>query len=163
ADFLGWHVGPGGVAIDQGAVHGSLLRLMLHRWYGGNNPKASLHPTANPAKIILNIPSLWRFTMSGPYQPIDRRDLFALSTAAGVTLLAQSRMAAAEEPKRKRYAMKKSINQWAFPYPDKMNLEQCLRLAKAAGFDGIELNYDLENDLSPKSGPKEYSEIRKLA
>ena len=42
----------------------------------------------------------------------------------------------------KRYAMKKSINQWAFPYPEKMSLEQCLKLAKAAGFDAIELNYD---------------------
>lgn len=62
-----------------------------------------------------------------------------------------------------RYQMKKSINQWAFPYPDKMSLEQCLRLAKSAGFDGIELNYDLDNDLSPKSGTKEYTAIRKLA
>jgi hexulose-6-phosphate isomerase len=44
-----------------------------------------------------------------------------------------------------------------------MNLEQCLQLAKDAGFDGIELNYDLDNDLSPKSGTKEYNAIRKLA
>jgi hexulose-6-phosphate isomerase len=58
--------------------------------------------------------------------------------------------------------MKKSINQWAFPYPDRMNLEECLRLAKDAGFDGIELNYDLDNDFSPKSGTKEYTAIRKL-
>jgi len=63
----------------------------------------------------------------------------------------------------KRYAMKKSINQWAFPYPEKMSLEQCLKLAKAAGFDGIELNYDLDNDLSPKSGTKEYTAIRQMA
>jgi L-ribulose-5-phosphate 3-epimerase len=62
----------------------------------------------------------------------------------------------------KRYDFKKSINLWAFPYPQKMSLEQCLRLAKAAGFDGIELNYDLDNDLSPKSGTKEYTAIRKL-
>ena len=55
----------------------------------------------------------------------------------------------------KRYAMKKSINQWAFPYPQRMNLKECLQLAKDAGFDGIELNYDLENDLSPKSGTKD--------
>ncbi|MBI4325641.1 MAG: sugar phosphate isomerase/epimerase [Chloroflexi bacterium] len=59
--------------------------------------------------------------------------------------------------------MKKSINLWAFPYPDKMNLEECLKLAKRAGFDGIELNYDLDNDLSPKSGTKEYQAIRKMA
>ncbi|MCE9605439.1 MAG: sugar phosphate isomerase/epimerase [Planctomycetia bacterium] len=62
----------------------------------------------------------------------------------------------------KRYAMKKSINLWAFPYPQKMTLEQCLRLAKEAGFDGIELNYDLDNDLSPKSNTARYTEIRKL-
>lgn len=63
----------------------------------------------------------------------------------------------------RRYAMKKSINQWAFPYPQRMNLEQCLQLAKDAGFDGIELNYDLENDLSPKSDTKDYHNIRRLA
>lgn len=64
----------------------------------------------------------------------------------------------------KRYEkMKKSINQWAFPYPQRMNLRECLQLAKDAGFDGIELNYDLDNDLSPKSGTKEYTEIRKMA
>jgi hexulose-6-phosphate isomerase len=44
-----------------------------------------------------------------------------------------------------------------------MSLEQCLRLAKDAGFDGIELNYDLESDLSPKNGPKEFAEIRRTA
>lgn len=58
--------------------------------------------------------------------------------------------------------LKKSINQWAFPYPQKMSLEQCLRLANAAGFDAIELNYDLDNDLSPKSGSADYAKIRKL-
>ena len=63
----------------------------------------------------------------------------------------------------KKFAMKKSINLWAFPYPDKMNLRECLQLAKDAGFDGIELNYDLESDLSPKSGPKDFQEIRKMA
>jgi hexulose-6-phosphate isomerase len=30
----------------------------------------------------------------------------------------------------KRYTMKKSINQWAFPYPQQMNLKECLQLAK---------------------------------
>lgn len=59
--------------------------------------------------------------------------------------------------------MKKSINLWAFPYPDKMSLTQCLQLAKDAGFDGIELNYDLVSDLSPNSGPKEFHAIRREA
>ena len=44
-----------------------------------------------------------------------------------------------------------------------MSLKQCLQLAKDAGFDGIELNYDLESDLSPKSGTKEFTAIRKMA
>ncbi len=59
--------------------------------------------------------------------------------------------------------MRKSINLWAFPYPDQMSLQQCLQLAKDAGFDGIELNYDLENDLSPKSGSAQYHAIRDMA
>ncbi len=63
----------------------------------------------------------------------------------------------------KQYAFKKSINLWAFPYPQQMSLEKCLRLAKDAGFDGIELNYDLDSDLSPKSGTREFEQIRKTA
>ena len=100
--------------------------------------------------------------MSGPYP--DRRELLAssaamLGAAGGLTATAQK----PDDKPRKRYAFKKSINLWAFPYPERMNLEQCLRLAKDAGFDGIELNYDLDNDLSPKSGTKEYQAIRRLA
>jgi hexulose-6-phosphate isomerase len=63
----------------------------------------------------------------------------------------------------KSYRMKKSINLWAFPYPQRMNLHECLQLAKDAGFDGIELNYDLDNDLSPKSGSAQYRAIRRMA
>lgn len=59
--------------------------------------------------------------------------------------------------------MKKSINLWAFPYPEKMTLRQCLQLAKNAGFGGIELNYDLESDLSPKSSTGQFHEIRRTA
>jgi hexulose-6-phosphate isomerase len=89
--------------------------------------------------------------------------------AAGVATLASTGGAAPQtkpDPRRaspKRYDMKKSINLWAFPYPDRMTLKECLQLAKDAGFDGIELNYDLENDLSPKSGSKDYHAIRKTA
>ncbi len=61
------------------------------------------------------------------------------------------------------YRMKKSINLWAFPYPERMKIRDCLQLAHDAGFDGIELNYDLENDLSPKSSPSRLREIRKMA
>jgi L-ribulose-5-phosphate 3-epimerase len=92
--------------------------------------------------------------MSGPYP--DRRELFA---ALGASALAGQPKAAP----RKKYPFKKSINLWAFPYPEKMTLEQCLRLAKDTGFDGIELNYDLESDLSPKNGTKEFAAIRRTA
>src|SRR5947209_3479080 len=99
--------------------------------------------------------------MSGPYSP-DRREILAASAAAlGASALgAQPKAPGAM---RKKYAFKKSINLWAFPYPEKMTLEQCLRLAKDAGFDGIELNYDLDSDLSPKNGTKHYESIRSLA
>jgi hexulose-6-phosphate isomerase len=63
----------------------------------------------------------------------------------------------------KRYGMKKSINLWAFPYPERMSLRQCLELAKRAGFDGIELNYDLESDLSPKAKTQDFVKIRRMA
>jgi L-ribulose-5-phosphate 3-epimerase len=93
----------------------------------------------------------------------------ALAAAGGAAAVGQANHAAAQEKpaddrraSRKRYEFKKSINLWAFPYPERMNLEECLRLAKAAGFDAIELNYDLENDLSPQSGQKEYAAIRRL-
>ena len=49
------------------------------------------------------------------------------------------------------------------PLPAEMTLVECLQLAKAAGFDGIELNYDLESDLSPRAGTREFQEIRRMA
>jgi L-ribulose-5-phosphate 3-epimerase len=101
--------------------------------------------------------------MSGPYMPMDRRKVLAGSAMAATALLTGAGKEEAAVAKPRRYAMKKSINLWAFPYPEKMNLEQCLRLAKSAGFDAVELNYDLDNDLSPKSGAKEYAAIRALA
>ena len=99
---------------------------------------------------------------------MNRRDVLrtALAAAGSAALVnAPPAQAASDERKAssKRYKMKKSINLWAFPYPDRMSLKECLQLAKDAGFDGIELNYDLESDLSPKSGPKEFANIRKEA
>src|SRR4029453_5153120 len=90
--------------------------------------------------------------------------------AASVAALAPGAVTQAAQPKpdsrrasSKRYDMKKSINLWAFPYPERMTLRECLQVAKDAGFDGIELNYDLENDLSPKAGTKDFQNIRKMA
>jgi hexulose-6-phosphate isomerase len=110
-----------------------------------------------------------------PYQEVSlvtrRTALRSALAAAGTAALASAAPAAdapttRPDPRRasvRRFDMKKSINLWAFPYPSRMTLRECLQLAKDAGFDGIELNYDLENDLSPKSGPKEYQVIRQMA
>ena len=102
---------------------------------------------------------------------IARRELLKglVASSAAATLLPAETIAQAKKPVDSRqrsdvrYAMKKSINQWAFPYPDRMDLRECLQLAKNAGFDGIELNYDLENDLSPKASKRDYQRIRRMA
>ena len=62
----------------------------------------------------------------------------------------------------KRYEIGKSINLWAFPYPS-ANEPQVSALAKTRRLQWLELNYGLDNDLSPKSGTKEYEAIRKMA
>jgi L-ribulose-5-phosphate 3-epimerase len=111
--------------------------------------------------------------MTSPFDPsqhLSRRGV--LGTAAGVALAAaasRQQGAAAAEPAaavaapRAAHPCRTSINLWAFPYPQAMSLEQCLRLAKDAGFDAVELNYDLENDLSPLHGTADYLRIRRLA
>jgi L-ribulose-5-phosphate 3-epimerase len=117
------------------------------------------------------------FCMPQPLQKsaVSRRDALKSTIAAiGLSSLAfepgqTAKAAEAQRPRddrkgaTRRYDMKKSINLWAFPYPQRMNLGECLQLAKDAGFEGIELNYDLDNDLSPKSGTQEYKKIRKMA
>lgn len=117
----------------------------------------------------------------GPFaqnKPLDRRDILKWSTfglAAGAAIGATSNSTTsaqqtsttqpADTRKRaaKRYRMKKSINLWAFPYPQRMTLTECLQLAKDSGFDGIELNYDLDNDLSTKASAKDLASIRHTA
>src|SRR6202035_4644138 len=86
-----------------------------------------------------------------------------VSALAGAAEAGQAQEADPRPSSPRRYAMKKSINLWAFPYPERMTLKECLQLAKNAGFDGIELNYDLDNDLSPKAEIKELQAIRKMA
>ncbi len=63
----------------------------------------------------------------------------------------------------KKYAMKKSINLWALPYPDKMTLEECFELCKDAGFDGVEVNYDEKGDLSPAASDDQVHAIAETA
>ena len=108
--------------------------------------------------------------MMDPSRPtpsqLDRRELLAYSAMFGTSFLASQGAVSAEEPSvssvqtpRKKYNMKKSINLWAFPYPDKMSLRDCFQLAKDAGFDGVEVNYNLEGDLSPDASE---ADIRKI-
>jgi hexulose-6-phosphate isomerase len=99
---------------------------------------------------------------------MTRRSAIGSTLLAGAAFLrgdAMAGAAAGQTPAAapKRYDMKKSINLWAFPYPQKMSLTQCLQLARDAGFDGIELNYDLESDLSPRAGTSEFQQIRRTA
>jgi hexulose-6-phosphate isomerase len=102
---------------------------------------------------------------------VPRRDMLAMAAAFGSSVLAGHQAAAEaatpasprKKPTSRRYAMKKSINMWAFPYPDKWTLRECLELAKDAGFDGVELNFDLEGDLSAESSPEQIAAIRKMA
>ncbi|MDA1159791.1 MAG: hypothetical protein O2983_09295, partial [Planctomycetota bacterium] len=103
---------------------------------------------------------------------LGRRELLAMSTTFGASFLAtQGRISRAEaaeqdkvirkaaEPTGKRYDMKKSINLWAFPYPDKMTLKDCFELAADAGFDGVEVNYNLEGDISPEASEADLKAI----
>ena len=102
---------------------------------------------------------------------ISRRDMLRGAGLAAASVLPMA-VAVAADPAVKAIAeqaplkplkMKKSINLWAFPYPQKWTLRQSLQLAKDAGFDGVELNYDLESDVSIKAGEKELTEVRKMA
>lgn len=106
-------------------------------------------------------------------QRLSRRELLGYTAAFGSSFVAAQGLAAqqpaaqqpatqqpaaerpaSEQPGRrtpgKRYDMKKSINLWALPYPDKMSLKECFQLCKDAGFDAVEVNYALEGELSPE-------------
>ncbi|GAB5402747.1 MAG: sugar phosphate isomerase/epimerase [Aureliella sp.] len=114
-------------------------------------------------------PHPWQRVSAMHPEHLNRRKLlsYAAFSSAGVAAVtgASSTSALGSEQTRapSRSAMKTSINLWAFPYPDKMTLRECLQLAKDAGFDGIELNYDLESDLSPDHSTPDYHVIRKMA
>ncbi len=97
--------------------------------------------------------------------PSRREALFAALASGSLAALSadEAKPTDTRRASPRRYDFKKSINLWAFPYPSRMNLRECLQLAKEAGFDGIELNYDLENDLSPKADAAALRAIGKMA
>jgi hexulose-6-phosphate isomerase len=105
---------------------------------------------------------------------VGRREMLAYAAAFGTAFLARQGLLEGAEPARSaepqpalaavpRYDMKKSINLWAFPYPDKWSLQKCLELAKDAGFDAVELNLALEGEFSAASSDAEIVEVRRLA
>ena len=105
---------------------------------------------------------------------LNRREVMAYTAAFGGALLSSDGLSAASagqtvEPARaqsaasKRYDMKKSINLWALPYPDKMTLKQCFELCKDAGFEAVEVNYDLQGDLSPDASDADLRAIGRMA
>lgn len=114
-------------------------------------------------------------TSNSQLPQLGRRELFAYSAAWGTTLLAASGMAHGvladdnrpaaprKKPTARRYEMKKSINMWAFPYPDRWSLQECLEISKDAGFDGVEINFDLEGEFSAESSDAQIREIGQLA
>ena len=102
---------------------------------------------------------------------LSRRELLAYTAAFGGTFVAGQGLAAqppaaaqaGRKPPTKRYRMKKSINLWALPYPDKMSLKECFQLCKDAGFEGVEVNYALEGDLSPEASDADVRAIGNMA
>ncbi|MSO24015.1 MAG: hypothetical protein EXQ58_12395 [Acidobacteria bacterium] len=44
-----------------------------------------------------------------------------------------------------------------------MTLQECFDLARRAGFDAAEVNYNRESDMSPAAGEKELADIRTMA
>src|SRR5690349_18661372 len=102
----------------------------------------------------------------------DRRQWLKYGALLGSTLggmASPGQAAAAPYPSSslqrsvRQYRMRKSINLWAFPYPSRMTLRECFELARRAGFDAVEVNYNLEGDLSPDAGEKELAGIRAMA
>ena len=113
------------------------------------------------------------------HENLSRREILAYSAAFGSAFLAAQGIASADDPKgkkeekpkdapaakepNKKYAMKKSINLWALPYPQKMTLKECFQLCKDAGFEGVEVNYALEGDLCPETSPEQIKAIGDMA
>jgi len=104
---------------------------------------------------------------------LSRREAMAYTAVFGSAFLAARGLTAqtpeagqpeaAPKPPSKRYDMRKSINLWALPYPDKMTLKECFEICKDAGFDGVEVNYDLTGDLSPEASDADIRAVGQMA
>ena len=65
--------------------------------------------------------------------PRRRAAVAATSIRPGRTPVRVAAPRCSQVPRPRPYRMKKSINLWAFPYPQRMTLRECLQLAKDAG------------------------------
>lgn len=103
---------------------------------------------------------------------LSRREILAYTAAFGSAFVAAQGLtaaplepagAAASRRPGKKYPMKKSINLWALPYPQKMTLKECFQLCKEAGFDGVEVNFAEQGELSAEATPADLKKIGALA
>lgn len=127
---------------------------------------SSSHPSQDPRQPTSG---------SAGFPRLARRELLALSATFGSGFLAAQGLISPGEaaeyasekseaaPTGKKYPFKKSINLWAFPYPDRMSLKDCFELAADAGFDGVEVNYNLEGELSAESTEADLKAIGNMA
>ena len=108
---------------------------------------------------------------SGSPLRLDRREWLGYAAAFGPAFLAAQGLSAAADPPAaqssrtatKTYAMKTSINLWAFPYPQVMTLRECFELTRDAGIDAVEVNYNLEGDISPDASADDLRRIGDMA
>jgi L-ribulose-5-phosphate 3-epimerase len=105
-----------------------------------------------------------------PGADLGRRELLGLAAMFGPAFLAAQGLGddapAATTVSRARSKprdMKTSINLWALPYPQAMTLEECFQLAHDAGFDAVEVNFNLEGDISPDSTEADLERIGRKA
>ena len=99
-----------------------------------------------------------------------RRELLAYSAVFGSAFMARQGLApaaasAAQAPTaaRRVQGMKKSINLWACPYPDIWSLRECFQIARDAGFDAVEPNFNLEGEFSAESSDDEIRAVKRMA
>ena len=98
-----------------------------------------------------------------------RRELLAYSAYFGSAFMARQGLVAAPAAAQSTLSrqpvlgMRKSINLWAFPYPDKWSLQECFQIARDAGFDAVEPNFNLEGEFSAESTDDEIRAVRRMA
>ena len=101
---------------------------------------------------------------------LDRREWLGYAAAFGPAFLAAQGLCSADDATDrtalaplKKYEMKSSINLWALPYPQAMSLTECFELVRDAGIDAVEVNFNLEGDISPEASEADLEGIGQQA